>query len=336
MRPLLLATVVALPAAYAAAAEPAPAANSLIRTWAYSPTKPLHITSVAGHPVVIVLQPGDSVLHRTGQKVYGDLKQATDAGGWYMPFNAFASEAPANGEADKGKPRRPDALREQITLQPTQVPTAGGNVQPVILQLMTLSAENERRPYVLVLHSKPGDVFSPKDGGDVQVIVTFPKPVDREAQAAAAAARATERERLREQRVLTRMAQARVETRAASGPDDWKVGDGRGSPGACRLLKPVGMRDDGVQTTLTFDPRQPKPKVYTLTTAGSAPTLVNTVPSTRPDGWFEYVLPGTYAELRIVAENQVCGLRNAGFNRAPVGNPGGTVSADVAIVPRRP
>lgn len=339
MRRILLATAVLLSAQPAVAIERAPARNSLIRPWAYSPTKPLDITSVGGQPVVIVLQPGDSVLHVTGQRVYNDLIKATEAGGWFMPFNATTNVQPAAGgtaAAEQAPPLRPNAVREQITLQPTRIPTAEEKAQPVLLQLMTVSTDGDRRPYVLVLHSRPGNVLDPKDGGDVQVLVTFPKPVDREAQAAAAAARAAERERIREQRVLTRMAQARVEAPVVNTADDWEIGDGRGSPGACQVLKPVGLRDDGVQTTLTFDPRQPKAKLYTLTVAGSAPTLVNAVPSTRPDGWFEYVLPGTYAELRIAAENQVCGLRNKGFNRAPVGNPGGTISADVAVVPRRP
>ena len=338
MRRILLATALALSAAPALAADRAPTRNPLIRPWAYSPSKPLDITSVGGQPVVIVLQPGDSVLHVTGQKVHNDLAKATEVGGWYMPFNATNDVQPAAGAAagDQAKPPRPNAVREQITLQPTRIPTAEEKAQPILLQLMTVSADGDRRSYVLVLHSRPGNVFDPKDGGDVQVLVTFPKPVDHQAVAAAAAARAIERERIREQRVLTRMTQARVDPPAVNTAADWDIGDGRDSPGACGVLKPVGLRDDGVQTTLTFDPRQPKAKLYTLTAAGSEPTLVNAVPSTRADGWFDYVLPGTYAELRIVAEQQVCGLRNRGFNRAPVGNPGGTVSADVAVVPRRP
>ena len=83
-----------------------------------------------------------------------------------------------------------------------------------------------------------------------------------------------------------------------------------------------------------FDPRQPRMQLYGFTAAAGEPTRLQVVPENRPDGWFQYNVPGSYQRIALVAENRVCVVKNETYNRTPTPNTTGTSSPDVVLVPR--
>lgn len=339
----------------ARAVEPTKGKDPLIRTWTYARGVSLDLTSFNGAPVVLVLGPGETVKHHASQFVSQSLAEA-EKRGWFMPNNAVAPSPVrgGGGGAEGGAEdetlsaatgggagaRAPAAslIADQIVLQPMRL-----DAPPVVLNLVT-SDNGELRPYLLVLRVSKQDVFDPKTGqpvGYAQVIVQHPAKPDPVALAAARERREAARDRRDALYAQMRLAAAggqvlapAAATPPAAGPESFEMGDGRKSPGACQVLRPTDIADTGRQTMLTFDPRQPRMQVYGFTAVTGEPTRVQAVPENRPDGWFQYVLPGTYQRIALSSEGRVCVLHNKAYNRAPVPNTTGTSSPDVALVPR--
>lgn len=315
----------------ALAVEPARGPDPRIAVWKYNRLQSLDVVSVGCALVNVVLEPGETVLIPAASGVFPDRKAAEQHGGWHMPFNAFAKDGGNAGDGKKGEPV-PTLVRDQVILQPTKCDAA-----PVVLQLMTYidaeGREGERYPYVLVLHT----VKEAPEGGKVpyqQIQVQRVPKSDPAALAASAAARRQRQDEWRSRQMEARLMAAQAPSPAPIVAGDWEYAPGASSPQGCDFVGPAQTPEVRAgQTVLTFDPRQQPPQVYTRTPSGE-PTLVRPVPAIRPDGWTSYTLPGTYPQLWLVNDKQVCAVRYNGFNRRPEPNTTGTVSAEVRVVPR--
>lgn len=343
-----VALLLASTAPAALAVEPAAGKDPLIRSWTYRRGVSLDLTSFNGAPVVLVLNPGETVKHHSSQFVSRNAELAAKVG-WHMPDNAVvpADDADAEGEggetrnASQGGQRKPataSVIADQIVLQPLKL-----DQPPVVLHLVT-SDGGEHRPYLLTLRVVRTSLFDDKTGklnpnAYAQVIVNHPAKPDPAALAAAQMRREEARERRDMAYAQARLAVAQTQGGAqninlVAVPGALSMADGRKSPGACEVLRPTEYYDTGRQTTLVFDPRQPRMQLYGFTAAGGEPTRLQAVPENRPDGWFQYNLPGSYQRIAHAAENRVCVVKNETYNRAPSPNTTGTSSPDVVLVPR--
>ncbi len=336
------------------AVEPSPGQHPLIRSWAYRRGVSLDLTSFGGAPVVLVLAPGETVKHHSSQFVSRDAEQAGRVG-WHMPDNTLVPVAVAdqdaeggggggettNAAAKGGGPPRATVISDQVVLQPLRL-----DLPPVVLHLVTSAPDGERRSYLLTLRVNQAPLFEPATGrlapnAYAQVIVDHPAKPDPAALAAAQARREEYRLRRDMAHAQARLAVSQTQPQGAvqdanltATPGAISMADGRKSPGACDVLRPTEYIDTGRRTTLVFDPRQPRMQLYGFTAAGGEPTRLQAVPENRPDGWFQYNLPGSYQRIALAAENRVCVVKNETYGRVPTPNTTGTSSPDVALVPR--
>lgn len=335
-------------ASVAFAVEPAAGKDPLIRSWTYQRGVSLDLTSFNGAPVVLVLNSGETVKHHSSQHVSRNAELAAKVG-WHMPDNTVVSAGQDQEDGDGGeaqnvsqggtrKPATASVIADQVVLQPLKL-----DQPPVVLHLVT-SDNGEHRPYLLTLRVVRTSLFDEKTGklapgAYAQVIVNHPAKPDPAAVAAAQMRREDARARRDMAYAQARLAVAQTQggtqsTNLAATSGAISMADGRKSPGACDVLRPTEYIDTGRQTTLVFDPRQPRMQLYGFTAAAGEPTRLQAVPENRPDGWFQYNLPGSYQRIALAAENRVCVVKNETYNRVPTPNTTGTSSPDVVLVPR--
>ncbi len=346
MRPIAFAAALLAATAlapHAAAVEPSPGKDPLIRSWTYRRGVSLDVTSFNGAPVVLVLNPGETVKHHSSQYVSRNAELAAKVG-WHMPDNTVVPADEGEGEAGdrdappghgkQGKGQAASVIADQVVLQPLKL-----DQPPVVLHLVT-SDGGEHRPYLLTLRVVRTSLFDEKTGrlnphAYAQVIVNHPPKADPAAIDAARLRREEYRARRDAAFAQARLAVAQAQSAAhTTAPGTVSMADGPKSPGACGVLRPTEYIDTGRQTTLVFDPRQPRMQLYGFTAAGGEPTRLQAVPENRPDGWFQYVLPGSYQRIGLLSEGRVCVVKNEAFNRTPTPNTTGTSSPDVVLVPR--
>lgn len=308
MRWLLAATCALAPLSAFAMADPTPGPrDSRVRVVNYDPLQIVRVCSTGLTPVTIILEEGEYPGVIGGLMVSQKAETATD---WY-----------ATGTGS------------MVTLQPLHP------MKPSVLSIGGITPGKQLRPYQIELCTRDGDIADPNDR-EAYMTVQFrykqqPAPVDPASLSAAQARREAARQAAEDREARVRLASA--SGAVAGRNEDYSKRDDAG----CPVLAPAsfpgrpGIFDDGVRTTLRFQPHATIPAVLVLNQDGKE-AVQTSITSDTTDG-LEVTLPAVYHFIRLRRGGKVCELRNNAFDavgRQPGGGTG-TISPDVALQARQ-
>ena len=294
---LAVALLVSLPALAVTDPVPGPK-DSRVRSTPYDAQDVVRLTSTGLSPLQVILEAGEKPVTIAGAMVFTDPKQAKD---WMA---------------------RPSG--NVLILQPLR------EMEPSVLFVRTLTADNQERHYAFELRTRPGNVADTSDKAAYMTVQFVYKPHPTPEQIAAAQAR----------RETARLAAAEQATKAKLDLAQFSTARNydysKRDPEGCPLLAPVYVFDDGNRTTLVFAPHAVLPEIYTINQDGKE-AIATTINDTTPTG-LQVVLPTVQREMRLRRGGKVCALRDNAFD--PIGTqPGGgsgTVSPEVVRQVRTP